>query len=198
MNPRDLEVSQQVHPPTVHLSLDVGADGPAPGLHSMWALGIRVVGTNPYDYDDPKTFFYAEMKPISGTSIQQALDTCGKTRSDLMVMAHPRTEMERFRSWLKSVSADRPVWWSDNPAFDWQFLNYYVQLFAPTRQLGWSCRRIGDLYAGYVRNSRDTKGWKKWRITQHTHNALDDASGNAEAIYSLMKRMKSEKVEEQV
>ena len=48
---------------------------------------------------------------------------------------------------------------------------------------GWSSRRIGDLFCGFY-NDMFYK-WKKHRITSHTHNPVDDAKGNAEALLYL-------------
>ena len=45
-----------------------------------------------------------------------------------------------------------------------------------------SGRRIGDLYAGLVKDASKATEWKKYRVTQHTHNPADDARGNAEAL----------------
>ena len=40
----------------------------------------------------------------------------------------------------------------------------------------------GDLYAGLVKDARKASEWKKLRVTPHTHNPVDDARGNAEAL----------------
>ncbi len=41
---------------------------------------------------------------------------------------------------------------------------------------------IGDLYAGLVKDVSKATEWKKYRVTAHTHNPVDDARGNAEAL----------------
>ena len=48
---------------------------------------------------------------------------------------------------------------------------------------GFSGRRIGDLYCGFVNDT-----WAKWkhlRKTRHSHNPVDDAKGNAEALLEM-------------
>ncbi len=50
---------------------------------------------------------------------------------------------------------------------------------------GFSARRIGDLYCGVVKDSRAK--WKHLRKTTHTHNPVDDAKGNAEALLEIEK-----------
>src|SRR5207253_7684492 len=67
-------------------------------------------------------------------------------------------------------------------AFDWQFINYYFHRFVGHNPFGFSGRRIGDLYAGLVKDASKATEWKKYRVTAHTHNPVDDARGNAEAL----------------
>jgi hypothetical protein len=45
-----------------------------------------------------------------------------------------------------------------------------------------SRRRIGDLYSGLTKDYFAGSKRKKFRKTSHTHNPVDDASGNAEAL----------------
>jgi hypothetical protein len=53
---------------------------------------------------------------------------------------------------------------------------------------GFSGRRIGDLYCGLVKDASKNQEWKrKYRITKHTHNPVDDAMGNAEALLTMQK-----------
>jgi hypothetical protein len=93
----------------------------------------------------------------------------------------------RLYEWLRqSFRSNRHVMVSDNPAFDWQFvaaLFAYAELGNP---LGHSARRIGDFAAGLVGDWQKTQDWKKLRKTKHTHNPVDDAKGNAEALWRLM------------
>ena len=51
---------------------------------------------------------------------------------------------------------------------------------------GFSARRIGDLYCGLVKHAGKNSEWKhKYRKTKHTHNPVDDAMGNAEALLAF-------------
>ena len=90
--------------------------------------------------------------------------------------------MQQFADWIHQTTTGRPVLVSDNPAFDWQFINYYLHHFVGTNPFGFSGRRIGDLYAGMVKDASKATEWKKFRVTRHTHNPVDDALGNAEAL----------------
>jgi len=97
----------------------------------------------------------------------------------------PKTVMKTFADWLDQHSKGRPVFVSDNLAFDWQFINYYFHRFVGRNPFGFSGRRIGDLYAGLVKDAHKATEWKKYRRTTHTHNPVDDARGNAEALARL-------------
>lgn len=94
----------------------------------------------------------------------------------------------KFADWIFRVCAPglRPLFVSDNPAYDWQFINYYFHLFLGRNPFGHSARRISDFYAGLVGDFTDTQSWKKFRITPHDHNPVNDAMGNLEAFERLL------------
>jgi len=95
------------------------------------------------------------------------------------------TTFRSFESWLKTFN--KPIKFiSDNPAYDWQFINYYFHKFCGENPFGHSARRIGDFYAGLKRNFYDTQSWKRWRKTEHDHNPVNDALGNVEAFEEIM------------
>jgi hypothetical protein len=96
--------------------------------------------------------------------------------------------MRAFAVWLTQHSKGRPVFVSDNVAFDWQFINYYLHKFTGSNPFGFSGRRIGDLYCGLVKDMGAGSAWKKLRKTPHTHNPVDDAKGNAEALVAIAKQ----------
>lgn len=87
------------------------------------------------------------------------------------------------------------VFVSDNPAYDWQFINFYFHYYLRRNPFGHSARRISDFYAGLVGNWSRTQEWKKWRKTPHDHNPVHDALGNVEAFEEIMKLMKGEKID---
>lgn len=82
----------------------------------------------------------------------------------------------------------KPVFVSDNPGYDWQWLSYGHDRAGLANPFGFSSRRIGDLAAGLDRNWRKTSAWKRWRKTKHDHNPVNDALGNAEAFETLLRK----------
>ena len=91
-----------------------------------------------------------------------------------------------FRDWLSKVSRGRPIFVSDNPAYDWQGINYFFLKYFGENPFGHSARRLGDFYAGLVGNFYETQSWKRLRVTNHDHNPVNDAMGNVEAFERLL------------
>ena len=92
-----------------------------------------------------------------------------------------------FYTWLGSVSKDRPVFVSDNVAYDWQWINDGFWRYLGKNPFGHSGRRISDFYAGLTGDFRNTQRWKRLRVTPHDHNPVNDAMGNLEAFERLLK-----------
>jgi hypothetical protein len=157
--------------------VDVESDGPVPGRHSMVSFGAVLV-----EPTLSKTF-YGRTRPISDEFIPDALAVSGHTREEHLGFEDPATVMARFARWLTETSSGRPVFVSDNVAYDWQWINYYFHQFAGGNPFGYSGRRIGDLYCGMVKDA--FAGWKHLRKTTHTHHPVDDARGNAEALLAM-------------
>ena len=126
--------------------------------------------------------FYGRTRPISDRFLPEALAISGFSREQHLAFDDPKTVMEKFAAWLQQNTRSRPIFVSDNLAFDWQFINYYFHRFLGTNPFGFSGRRIGDMYAGLVKDASKATEWKKYRVTAHTHNPVDDARGNAEAL----------------
>src|SRR3990167_4989671 len=94
---------------------------------------------------------------------------------------------EAFDKWLKQVSTEgRPIMISDNPAFDYQWINFYFWRYFGKNPFGHSARRIGDFYAGLTGDFRNSNKWKRLRVTKHDHNPVHDALGNVEAFKRMM------------
>lgn len=93
--------------------------------------------------------------------------------------------MRKFATWLDKFSG-RPIFVSDNPAYDFMWINYYFDMTMRRNPFGHSGRRIADFSAGLERDWFNTQKWKRHRITKHDHNPVNDAMGNVEALAKLM------------
>lgn len=157
--------------------VDVEADGPIPGVYSMVSFGAVVV-----DEKLDKTF-YGQVKPISEKWIPDALAVSGISREEHLAFDEPASVMLAFDKWIKETAKGRAVFVSDNLAFDWQWINYYFHFYMGKNPFGFSGQRIGDKFQGFFNDPYYS--WKKHRKTKHTHNPVDDAKGNAEALLYL-------------
>lgn len=160
--------------------VDVEADGPCPGLYSMVSFGAVRVQREPHD-----CFFYGKTAPNGTRFNPEALAACNTTREQHLTYENPEVVIRRFSDWLKANSTGKPIFISDNPAFDWQWLNYNFHLYLGENPFGFSARRIGDFYAGLQKDFFAASRWKRLRKTAHTHHPVDDARGNVEALISM-------------
>ena len=159
--------------------VDVEADGPVPHLYSMVSFGAVVV-----EPSLSKTF-YGQVSPVSDQWIPEALAISDVSREEHLTYEHAETVMLPFKNWIVANSRGKPIFLSDNLAFDWQWINYYFHRFLGENPFGFSGRRIGDLYAGMVKDVFKGSDYKQYRKTAHTHHPVDDARGNAEAMLVL-------------
>ena len=90
-----------------------------------------------------------------------------------------------FEQWLNRFDG-RVTFISDNPAYDWQFINYYFHFFLGRNPFGYSARRIGDFYSGLTGNFSNSTKWKRLRVTPHDHNPVHDALGNVESFSIIL------------
>ena len=164
-----------------YIMVDIESDGPIPGDYSMICFGAVLV-----DSTLDKTF-YGKLKPITDNYIPEALAVSGFTREETILFDEPVTVMQNFKQWLKEVCKDRAVFISDNNGFDWMFICWYFHHFIQENPFGHSSYNLGSLYKGMVKDT--FQNFKHLRRTTHTHNPVDDARGNAEALLTMKKEM---------
>ena len=167
-----------------HFVLDVEADGPCPGLYNMISFGLVCVL-------DPSDGFLGRIAPVQDhAGIPEARAVSGISFENQQSFDGPKIVMTAAHNWLSERTGDkRAAIWSDNPAFDWQFWNWYSHRFTGGNPAGFSARRIGDLDAGRRQQPLNTSAWTKHRQTAHTHNPIEDARGNAEALRWILEQM---------
>lgn len=161
--------------------VDIESDGPIPGDYSMISFGAVLVD------DGLDKTFYGKLKPISEKYVPEALAVSGHTREETLLFDDAEVVMGNFKEWLKKNCRDRPVFISDNNGFDWMFICWYFHHFTGTNPFGFSSYNLGSLYKGLVKDT--FKNFKHLRKTAHTHNPVDDAIGNAEALLYMKKEM---------
>lgn len=163
-----------------YFSVDVESDNQNPAIGSMVSFGAVKV-------DDHSVTFYGKVKPILDTWSPEALAISGISREEHMTFDNPEDVMKAFDEWLEKHNTNgRPIFISDNPAFDWAWISYYFWKYLGKNPFGHSARRIGDLYCGLVKHGGRNHEWKrKYRKTKHSHHPVQDSLGNAEALIAF-------------
>ncbi len=156
--------------------VDVEATGRSPITGTMTEFGA-------VDYKTRQTFhgLIWESRPARDNPAVSII-----TGNLIMPLADVMTD---FTHWLEELSSERPVFVSDNPAYDFQWINAAFDASGLANPFGHSARRIGDFWAGLQRDWSDTQSWKRFRRTPHDHNPVHDAMGNVEAFEHIMKEI---------
>lgn len=165
-----------------YVMVDVETDGEIPGDYSMIALGAVFVRPGLADT------FHGRLHPISDKWSDEALKVSGHTREETRCFESATVVMERFESWLyRHKVAPRLMFVSDNNGFDFMFVSWYFWHFLRRNPFGHSSTNLGSLYKGLIKDT--FKNFKHLRKTKHTHNPVDDAMGNAEALLHMKEQM---------
>jgi DNA polymerase III epsilon subunit-like protein len=161
-----------------YVMVDVETDGEIPGDYSMIELGAVIVRPGLQDT------FYGRLCPILGKWSDEALKVSGHTREETLHFDVAYLIMESFDAWLAERNVGkRAMFVSDNNGFDFMFVSWYFWHFLRKNPFGHSSTNLGSLYKGLIKDT--FKNFKHLRKTPHTHNPVDDARGNAEALLHL-------------
>lgn len=164
-----------------YVCVDIETDGPCPGDYSMLALGACSLEDE---------HFYREIKPLPNTIGDPKTNAWLKEQGmDRQIFVdrgwQPLDAILQFEDFLTKVGqGGRLTMVADNAGFDWSFVNWYFHHFLGRNPLGWSCLSLTSLYKGHVHNMKAS--FKHLRTEKHSHNALDDARGNAGALKKIL------------
>lgn len=154
--------------------IDCEADGPCPGLGFLTEFGAVEITT--------RKVFHGKIWNTVPSEQNSAIPK--RTTQH----ASPHVVFPAFAEWIERVSVGtRATMVSDNPAYDWQWINHGFWSFYGKNPLGFSARRIGDFWAGLRGDFFTKKDWKRLRQTKHDHNPVNDAMGNLEAFERMLK-----------
>ena len=184
----------------VYFSVDVETDGPIPGRYSMLSFALVYAGA--FDgrvfYEPPEYNhnFYCEMQPITNEFEVEAMQVNGLDRDKLRLTGqNPHIAMSSAASWIEGiVGKAEPVFVAYPLSFDWSWMYwYFVQFSATGSPFGFSkCFDIKTAMALTLGRTIQSVG--KDRIPNilksklpHTHNALDDATSQAELFANIFR-----------
>ena len=160
--------------------VDVEARGASPVNGTMTEVGAV--------HESTRRTFHGVLHEGEPDPAQPAVPVVGvRVATDLQVA-------QEFTAWLTEVGGtERPIFVSDNPAYDWQWIAGMFDRASLPNPFGHSARRLGDFYAGLMDNWGDTQAWKRFRQTPHDHNPVNDAMGNVEAFQELKRIAKQQR-----
>jgi hypothetical protein len=170
----------------MNIVVDCESSGPCPMFGDL--IEFAAVAENGNEFKSQR------YPPIWNNFDPAAYKVLGITREEhLKFTGNSVDDFAAFHGWIMDNTeggSKRATFWSDNPAYDWQWINWHFAGSIFRNPFGFSARRIGDLFAGANGNIKDATSWKKWRRTTHTHDPLDDARGNMEALKEIKRRFK--------
>ncbi len=173
---------------TILISLDCEASGPCPNHGDLLSFGAVVVDSSVLG-NDWNGFYSDILLPACDKYDDGAYKAINITREQhLNATKTIKQGILEFKDWLDLIPRkpnERLVMITDNPGFDFGWMNYELHNHLGYNPLGHSARRIGDAYCGLKDNMRNTQGWKKLRDAPHDHNPLNDCLGNAQAWVKL-------------
>jgi DNA polymerase III epsilon subunit-like protein len=172
----------------LYISVDIEASGAIPGLFSMLSTGACVVG-------DVNKGFYIELKPLNDNFDAEAMQFTGGLSLETLKRngTDPKTAMAQFEQWIREVSGNkRPVFVAFGASFDWMFVHWYFITFLGRNPFGHNGIDIKAYYMGMKHKKWSETGRKAIEKefparTAHTHNALEDAIGNAEIFEQMLR-----------
>ena len=174
----------------VYFVTDVESTGPDFAKHNMYQVatvpvlpdGTVLCGTSynlPFwtDHHDSNTleFLKRDLRFTPDLWMQ---------RDDLV---NPEAAMVKFETFVGDILVDhgatKPIFVADNLAFDWGYVHTYFHRYRNKNPFGYAGRNIPCLSHGLygTRNA-----WEKFRTEVHTHDALEDARGNAGAFSKMI------------
>ncbi|MDG6933692.1 MAG: 3'-5' exoribonuclease [Nitrososphaerota archaeon] len=172
----------------LYVSIDAEYAGPIPPRFSLLSIGACLV-------DDPNTKFYVEIRPLEGSttteSAERVLGTSFLERCK-NVGVSPKVAMKAFAEWLEKTVPGKPIGVFFNAPSDFLFISWYFHTYLGYNPLGINAIDMKGVYMGKFEkpwrqtNKRaiDDAGFKT--TAKHTHNALDDATEQAELFRMIL------------
>jgi len=184
-----------------YISIDLEANGPCPGIHSMLQFGAvfyREDGTVideyaaniaeiPGGHSDTDTLVWWGKQEIKHPGIWNRM------RENVV---SPKTAMEQFEAKVKTISMATeasPICFAYPSGYDFTWLYYYLYRFLGRSCVGHACIDVKSMAMAFMKQpytvlSKKTfpKHWKSQEL-KHTHNALDDAREQGYLFFQMMK-----------
>jgi len=185
--------------PEIYLSVDVEADGPIPGPHSMLSFGAAAFLLGE---DEPIGTFQANLEELPGASMDPVTKTEFWDKNPeawVVCRKDPRPiepTLRDFQGWCLDLPG-KAVFIGYPATFDFMFLYWYLVKYGIRSPFGFSGRDLTSYVAGYLgcefREATKGKMPKEWfPENKHTHVALDDAIEQGKLFMNAMRARRGE------
>lgn len=175
-----------------YISVDVEADGPIPGKHSMLSLGAAAYDESGLLLDT----FSINIRPLPDASQDPATmlfwdKNKAAYEATLVNQVPALNAMMRFDEWVAQFNS--PVFVAYPTGFDFTFVHWYFMNFLCRDPFGFSALDLktfamavlGTSYKGTTKKTMP-KDWFTTKL-KHSHVALDDAIEQGELFISMLK-----------
>ncbi len=178
---------------TIYLFTDIEADGPVPGLYSMLSFASVATSLDGEVLGE----FERNLQPLPGASQHPKTMAWWKTQPDAweycQTNAQPAANaMEDYLTWITKLGGT-PVMAAHPASYDSMWMHYYCHAFLgkapfPDEVLDLRSYAMAILDKPFLESGR--RSWPSAWLGghDHSHRAIDDARGYANAFFE-MKRM---------
>ena len=182
----------------VYISIDIEADGPAPGINSMLSLGAARFN----HLGELLDTFSENLKPLPDAQENESTMAWWKTQPVAWKAAtenqvEPQVAISRFYAWitLPRYANMRRVCVAYPAGFDYTWVLWYLHKFGGKDPFRHSCLDIKTLAMtclgnGFTRCSKRffPKTWKPKK--KHNHIAVDDAVEQGELLFQIVNELR--------
>jgi len=174
----------------IYLFTDIEADGPVPGLYSMLSFASVARSEEGEELGE----FERNLLPLPGATQHPSTMAWWSTQSEAWDYCRtspkpPKQVMEEYATWVESLGG-KPVMAAHPASFDSMWMHYYSHAFLgrgvfPNEVLDLLSYAMATLGNSFLESGR--KAWPSAWLGgyDHSHKALDDARGYANAFFEL-------------
>ncbi len=179
-----------------YVSIDIEADGPIPGPHSMLSLGAVAFNADGDEFDA----FSVNLECLPGAAGHPDTMAWWQTQRAAWQACRvdpeaPERALPRFAAWLKALPG-KPVCVGYPVAFDFMFVHWYLHRFtggSPFSHSALDMKTLAmSLLGGGYRDATKRHMPRSWFLADatHSHVAVDDAREQGYLFFGMMRALR--------
>jgi hypothetical protein len=178
--------------PEIYVSVDIEADGPIPGPHSMLSIGAVAYNQAGEEIDH----YSANLETLEGASAHPRMEAWWQHFPEAWAACRentrpPQAVMTEFADWIERLQGN-PIFTAWPATWDFMWIYWYLLRFTDRRSFGEHGIDMRSYAMGMRKKSFRESGKpylpKRWFSEQeHNHIALDDAREQGELFVSMLR-----------